>query len=185
MCSSFQNVRTDDVPFFKLLVWLLSLIHPSEMALNLVVPLQSLFASSRLQSFSSKWVSSCDLQEADEFCRSTSIPRKFKWSGELRMNTEKDHKERLCNVTLSDTSDGCTTRLRFSICFGPSVSFLLLEKLISLGELQCLRPALTPVAEIGKLGPESQADEKPISTLFYYMSPRKLARPPTLLPQMN
>jgi hypothetical protein len=101
------------------------------------------------------------------------------------MNTGKDHKEQLCNVTLSDTSDGSAARLRFSFCFGPSVSFLVLEKLFELGELQCLRPALTPVTEIGKLGPETQADEKPISSLFYYMSSRKLACPPTLLPQIN
>ena len=120
--------------------------------------------------------------EADKFCRNTPIPRKFKWSGELRMNVGKDHKERLCNVTLSDTSDGSIARLRFSICFGPTVSFLLLEKLFSLGELQCLRPALTPVAEIARLGPDSQADEKSLTTLFYYMSSRKLACPPTLLP---
>lgn len=85
-------------------------------------------------------------------------------------------------MTLLDPSDGSTARLRFSFCFGPSVSFLLLEKLFSLGDLLCLRPALTPVAEICRLGPETQADEKPISTLFYYMSSQKLACPPTLLP---
>jgi len=110
-------------------------------------------------------------------CRKTSIPRKFKWSGELRINTEKDQKERLCNVTLSDAIDGSAARLRFSICFTPSVSFLLLEKLFSLGELQCLHPALTPVAEFIKLGPDTPADEKLLSLLFLHMSSRKLACP--------
>jgi hypothetical protein len=117
-------------------------------------------------------------------CRKTTIPRKFKWSGELRINTEKDHKERLCNVTLSDVTDGSAARLRFSICFTPSVSFLLLEKLFSLGELQCLRPALTPVAEIAKLGPDSPADEKLLSPLFLHMSSRKLACPPSSMNEL-
>lgn len=107
-------------------------------------------------------------------CRKTTIPRKFKWSGELRINTEKDHKERLCNVTLSDITDGSFARLRFSICFTPTVSFLLLEKLFSLGELQYLRPALTPVAEIAKLGPDTPSDEKLLGPLFHHMSSRKL-----------
>ena len=117
--------------------------------------------------------------------RNLSIPRKFKWSGELRIKTEKDHKERLCNVTLSETSEGSATRLRFSICFGSSVSFLLLEKLLSLGELQSLRPALTPVAEIAKLGPDTQADEKQLTSLFMHMSSRMLACLSTFLPRIN
>ncbi len=66
-------------------------------------------------------------------------------------------------------------RLRFAICFNSSVDFLLLEKQFSLAELQCLRPALTPVAEIAKLGPEGDADVQPLNTLFIYMSSRKLA----------
>ena len=101
------------------------------------------------------------------------------------MNIERDHKERLCNVTLSDASDGSPTRLRFSICFGSSVSFLLLEKLFCMAELQSLRPALTPVAEVARLGPETPADETPFKTLFFYMSSQKLACPPTPLPRMN
>jgi hypothetical protein len=120
-----------------------------------------------------------------KFSRNTTIPRKFKWSGELRMNIERDKKERLCNVTLSDASDGSPTRLRFSICFGSSVSFLLLEKLFCMAELQSLRTALTPVAEVARLGPENQADEPPFKALFLYMSSRKLACPPTPLPRMN
>lgn len=110
--------------------------------------------------------------------RKTSIPRKFKWSGELRINTEKGYKERLCNVTLSEATEGSAARLRFSICFGPSVSLLLLEKLFSLGELQSLRPALAPVAEIAKLGADTPADEKLLTPLFVYMSTLKLACPP-------
>lgn len=115
--------------------------------------------------------------------RSISIPRKLKWSGELRISNDKDHKELVCNVMLSEASEGLTNRLRFSICFGASVSFLLLEKLLSLGELQSLRPALTPVAEVAKLGPDSAADEKALSRLFLYMSSRKLAC--DLVPRMD
>lgn len=68
-------------------------------------------------------------------------------------------------------------RLRFSICFNSSVNFLLLEKLFPLAELQCLRPALTSVAEVAKLGPEGEADTQPLNTLFIHMSSRKLACP--------
>ena len=67
-------------------------------------------------------------------------------------------------------------RLRFSICFNSSVSSLLLEKLFSLSELQCLRPALMHVAEVAKLGPEGEADAQPLNALFIHMSSRKLAR---------
>jgi hypothetical protein len=109
--------------------------------------------------------------------RNTSIPRKFKWTGELRINTETDHKERVCNVTLSETSEGSLERLRFSICFNASISFLLLEKLFTLEDLQCLQPALTPVAETARLGPEKESDAQALSTLFYYMSSRKLVYP--------
>ena len=109
--------------------------------------------------------------------RNTHFSRKYKWNGELCINTEKGHKERVCNVSLSESSDGSPDRLRFSICFNSSVSSLLLEKLFSLAELQCLRPALTPVAEVAKLGPESEADMQPLNTLFIHMSSRKLACP--------
>ncbi|KAI9512345.1 hypothetical protein F5148DRAFT_18559 [Russula earlei] len=108
-----------------------------------------------------------------DLLKNTSIPRKFKWSGELRMHTDKNHKERLCNVTLSDPSGGSIGRLRFSICFDASVSFLLLEKIFSLAELQTLRPALTPVSEIARLGPDSHADENALTTLFHHLSARK------------
>ncbi len=146
-------------------------------ALNTADLLRSLFASRRFQTFSSDWVSPLTSKKLIILCRKTPIPRKFKWSGELRINTEKDHKERLCNVTLSDVTDGSAARLRFSICFNSSVSFMLLEKLFSLGELQYLRPALTPVTEIAKLGPDTPADEKLLSPLFMYTSSRKLACP--------
>jgi len=101
------------------------------------------------------------------------------------MNIEKNRKERLCNVVLSDASTGSSSRLRFSICFGPSVSFLLLEKLLSVAELQSLRPALTPVAEVARIGPDTQADETQLTTLFRYMISRNLACAPTPLPRMN
>lgn len=146
------------------------------MALNRTA-LRSLFASSRFQTFSSNLVRSITSRRLIIFCRKTSIPRKFKWSGELRISTEKGQKERLCNVTLTDVVDGSAARLRFSICFGPSVSLLLLEKLFSPGELQSLRPALTPVTEVARLGPETTADEKLLTPLFLYMSTRKLACP--------
>lgn len=109
-----------------------------------------------------------------DILKSTHIPRKYKWNGELCINTEKGQKERVCNVSLSDSSEGSPDRLRFSICFNSSVSSLLLEKLFSLAELQCLRPALTPVAEVAKLGPENEADTQPLNTLFIHMSSRKL-----------
>ncbi|KAH9043764.1 hypothetical protein EDB85DRAFT_2080724 [Lactarius pseudohatsudake] len=109
-----------------------------------------------------------------DILKNTHIPRKYKWNGELCINTEKGHKERVCNVSLSDPSEGSMERLRFSICFNSSVSSLLLEKLFSLAELQCLRPALTPVAEVAKLGPEGEADTQPLNTLFIHMSSRKL-----------
>ena len=152
------------------------------MVWNLGVLLLSLFASSPLQTFSSELVIFVTSKRLIGFFRSTTIPRRFKWNGELRMNIERDHKERLCNATLS-ASDGSPTRLR--ICFGSSVSFLLLEKLFCMAELQSLRPAFAPGAEIAKLGPETQADEKPFSTLFFYMSSLKLACPPIPLPRMN
>jgi hypothetical protein len=105
------------------------------------------------------------------------IPRKFKWTGELRINTGKDHKERVCNVTLSDASEGSPERLRLAICFNSSISFLLLEKLLPLEDLQCLQPALTPVPETAKIGPENEADAQALNTLFLYMSSRKLVCP--------
>ena len=155
------------------------------MVWKLGVLLLSLFASSLLRTSSSKLISSVISDRLMSFSRNTTIPKKFKWSGELRTNIEGDHKERLCNATLSDASDGSPTRLRFSICFNASVSFLLLEKLFCMAELQSLRPALLPVAEIAKIGPETQADEKPFSKLFFYMSSLKLACPPTPLTRMN
>ena len=148
------------------------------MALNRTILLRSPFASRRFKTSSGDYVSSITSKGLIILCRKTSIPRKFKWSGELRINTEKGQKERLCNVTLSDVTDGSTARLRFTICFGPSVSLLLLEKLFSLAELQSLRPALTPVTETARLGPDTPADEKLLTPLFLYMSSRKLACPP-------
>lgn len=152
----------------------------TEMALNRTILPRSLLASRHIQIFSSDWVSSITFKRLTILCRNTSIPRKFKWSGELRINTETGQKDRLCKVILSDVTDGSTARLRFTICFDSRVSHLLLEKLFSLGELQSLRPALAPVTEVAKLGPDTPADEKRLTPLFLYMSSRKLACPPAL-----
>lgn len=109
-----------------------------------------------------------------DILKNTHIPRKYKWNGELCINTEKGHKERVCNISLSEASEGSRDHLHFSICFNSSVNVLLLEKLFSLAELQCLRPALKPVAEVAKLGPEGEADTQPLGSLFLHMSSRKL-----------
>ena len=138
-------------------------------------PIAHPYASRQQQIFSSECFGSMNFGYLSSG-RSTHIPRKYKWNGELCINTEKGQKERVCNVSLSDSSEGSTDRLRFAICFNSSVSSLLLEKLFSLAELQCLRPALTHVAEVAKLGPESEADTQPLNALFIHMSSRKLAR---------
>ncbi|KAI0271558.1 hypothetical protein BC834DRAFT_860173 [Gloeopeniophorella convolvens] len=113
-------------------------------------------------------------QSTAELLRNTTIPKKFKWSGELYINTTKGQGERICNVLLSDSTDGPPERLRFSICYNASVSLLRLEKLFTLVELDSLRPALLSPSEIAKLGPESDTDAQPLATLYSYMTSRKL-----------
>ncbi|THH16827.1 hypothetical protein EW146_g3874 [Bondarzewia mesenterica] len=113
------------------------------------------------------------------------IPRKFKWIGEIFMNTKKDHAERICNAMLSDLTPGIPNGSRFNYVFNEEhpVDSVRLKGLLHMTDLALIRPACSAVAQMAKLGPEDKKDtdaSEALRTLSRYMAPRQLVTYTTL-----
>lgn len=103
-----------------------------------------------------------------------SIPKKFKWAGEVFMHTEKDRAEKLFEGTLSEEPPKQTKTLRFSYCMGEKVDSLRLMKLLHVSELPMLQAACSQVSQLGRLEPKEDKDHDAFGTLIKYMTPRQL-----------
>ncbi|KAI0067836.1 hypothetical protein BV25DRAFT_1987496 [Artomyces pyxidatus] len=90
-----------------------------------------------------------------------TIPKLWKWVGDLFVDIQKDHAERICNVKLSKPTEHADKSLRFSICFH-SVDSLRLGKWFPVANLHMIRPALGPVAQTCQLGPDDDKDSAPV-----------------------
>ncbi|KZT21687.1 hypothetical protein NEOLEDRAFT_1181525 [Neolentinus lepideus HHB14362 ss-1] len=100
------------------------------------------------------------------------IPKKWKWTGDLFLQSDVDKAERFCQVALTDTTDHLQDGLRFSICFA-SVDSLRLKKLLDVADLDTLLSSCTRPQQMAKLAPQGQADTKPLETLTNFMLKRK------------
>lgn len=112
----------------------------------------------------------------DTCCR---IPRKFKWVGEIFINTERDRAERLCNAMLSNLTEGIPNGSRFSYHFDDErpVDSMRLAKLLHISDFSLLQSACMPIAQMAKFGPVDDKDveaSEAFQTLNKYMSPRRL-----------
>ena len=98
----------------------------------------------------------------------TRIPKKWKWVGDLFLDTAPDHAEKLCSVTLSDPTDAPQNGFRLSIMFS-SMDSLQIKRRICIGELDAMLSACGPVQQLAKLGPENISHEHTLNHVATYM----------------
>lgn len=96
------------------------------------------------------------------------IPKKWKWSGDLFMNTTPDNAEKLCTVVLSDATDSPLDNLRFSVLFS-SMDSIRFTRLLNVGDLAAIQPSCKPVQQLAKLVAENSSDEHVVGSLATFM----------------
>lgn len=99
---------------------------------------------------------------------SRRIPKKWKWAGELFINTTPGSGQKLCNVVLSDTTEPPQNGLRLSFLCA-SMDSIRFKKLLATSELDAVLPACNRLQQLAKLGPESGGDETAFNTLLAFM----------------
>ncbi|KAI0322269.1 hypothetical protein OF83DRAFT_854405 [Amylostereum chailletii] len=102
--------------------------------------------------------------------------KKFKWSGELMMNTAKDRTDRVCDISLTEPAEPRPGAARFSVFFSTEEPprNLTIAKLLPQSTLNLLRPACLPPAQVAKLGYQDEKDAGALSALAKYMASRRL-----------
>jgi len=100
--------------------------------------------------------------------RKTRIPKKWKWVGDLFIDTALDHAEILCTVTLSDSTDPPQNGLRFSIMLS-SMDSIRIQSRLNVGELDMMLSACGPVQQLAKLSAESTSYEQRLNHVVTYM----------------
>jgi hypothetical protein len=98
----------------------------------------------------------------------TRIPKKWKWVGDLFLDTAPDLVEKLCTVVLSDPTDAPQNGLRFSIMFA-SVDSLRIKRRLCVAELDTMLSACGPVQQLAKLGAESISHEHTLNHVVTFM----------------
>jgi hypothetical protein len=101
-------------------------------------------------------------------CTKTRIPKKWKWVGDLFLDTSPDHTEKICSVVLSDPTDAPHNSLRFSIVLA-SVDSLRIKKRLHIGDLCAMLSACGPVQQLVKLGAESTSHEHTLNHMVAFM----------------
>jgi hypothetical protein len=101
--------------------------------------------------------------------RKSRIPKKWKWVGDLFVDTAPNHAEKLCAVTLSDSTDPLQNGLRFSIML-PSVDSLRIKKRLHVCELDAVLYACGPVQQLAKVSAEDASCADRLNHLMIYMN---------------
>ena len=96
------------------------------------------------------------------------IPKKWKWVGDLFMDTAPDYAEMLCTVALTDPTDAPQNGLRLSIALS-SVDSIRMKKCLHVGELDALLSACGPIQQLAKLGAENISCEHRLKSVVTFM----------------
>jgi hypothetical protein len=107
--------------------------------------------------------------------KKSRIPKKWKWVGDLFVDTAPDHAEKLCTVTLSDSTDPLQNGLRFSIMLS-SVDSVRIKKRLNVCELDAVLYACGPVQQLAKVGAEDASDADRLNHLMIYMNLQQQVR---------
>jgi hypothetical protein len=101
------------------------------------------------------------------------IPKKWKWSGELFVDVARNSAERLCYVTLTDSSDHLAEGLRFSVLFS-SMDSLRLKKMHGLVDVEWLLQACSPIQQFAKMIPQDEKDTSSFTSLVKHMAKKQM-----------
>ena len=96
------------------------------------------------------------------------IPKKWKWVGDLFIDTAPDRAEKICTVALSDATDVPQNGLRFSIIF-TSVESIRIKKRLNIEELDTMLSACGPVLQLAKLRADNVHYEHTLNTVETFM----------------
>lgn len=103
------------------------------------------------------------------------IPKKWKWSGELFLDVTRDSAERLCNVTLTDSTDHLAEGLRFSVLFS-SMDSVRLKRMHGIVDVEWLLQACTTVQQLAKMIPQNEKDTDSLAVLAKHMAKKQTVR---------
>ncbi|KAH9890944.1 hypothetical protein C8Q73DRAFT_702301 [Cubamyces lactineus] len=100
------------------------------------------------------------------------IGKKWKWTGQMFMDTSEERAERVCSIILHDPSEPLPNGLRFSICLrDDTVRFSAFH---DLAFLPLLLDACTRVQQFARVGPAADDDAEALKQLGIYMLKRSL-----------
>ncbi|KAH8100518.1 hypothetical protein BXZ70DRAFT_937606 [Cristinia sonorae] len=101
------------------------------------------------------------------------IQRKWKWEGELHVQSDKDQSRMLCKVALNEASDPRKCGLPFKLCIGEQKS-ILLRKMHDISDLMLVLPACAAFTQACKVGPQEAADSDVLKTLEKFMRKKRM-----------
>jgi hypothetical protein len=97
-----------------------------------------------------------------------SLLMSWTWAGELFLDIDQDKADRLCEVTLTDTTDFLPEGLRLHILFS-SLDSIRFQKLYNFADLDQILPAFKPSEQVARLGPQNENDIAPLTSLKRHM----------------
>ncbi|KAK7694392.1 hypothetical protein QCA50_001578 [Cerrena zonata] len=101
------------------------------------------------------------------------IPKKWKWSGELYMDTNEDSATKLCNISLTEPTEPRPGGLRINLCL-TSTDSLRFKKLHNVWDLSTMLQASEAVQQFCRVIPKESDDADPLKTLHTYMIKNEL-----------
>ncbi|CAL1696456.1 unnamed protein product [Somion occarium] len=101
------------------------------------------------------------------------IPKKWKWTGELYMDTGHDMATKLCSITLSDPTEPKPQGLRLNICLSTADS-IRFKKLHDAPDLPTMLQASEPVQQFCRVTHKEAEDLNALKTLQTYMTKKRM-----------
>lgn len=101
------------------------------------------------------------------------MAKKWKWTGELYVETGPEKTERFCNVCLSEPTDPRPLGLRFSLCLSTENTALRLKKFHDLSDIYLILRSCAPVQQCCKFSRQDEADAATVATLGAWMSRKR------------
>ncbi|THH32342.1 hypothetical protein EUX98_g1848 [Antrodiella citrinella] len=100
------------------------------------------------------------------------IQKKFKWEGELHVESDADSSRHLCNITLNEASDPRPLGLQLKICLMETQS-LRCKRLHDVSDIYLVLRACAAVTQFCKLVPQESGDTPALKLLEDYMKRKR------------
>ncbi|TCD70074.1 hypothetical protein EIP91_005056 [Steccherinum ochraceum] len=101
------------------------------------------------------------------------IQKKWRWDGQLHVQSDKESTRHLCNITLNEASDPRQYGLQFKICLKADQTSLYFKKMHDVAEIFPVLSACAAVTQHCQLIPKEEADSSIIKTLEAYMKKKR------------